>query len=54
MCAIPIVLTPKNDGGWRTCIHSRAVNKIISRYRFPLAGIDDIIDCLSGVAYFSK
>ena len=54
LCAVPVVLAPKNGGEWRMCTKSRAINMINIKYRFPLPGMDELIGCLSGATYFTK
>ena len=47
-CVVSTILVPKMNGEWRMCTDSRAIKKIIVKYRFPMLRMDDIMDCLSG------
>jgi len=53
-CGSPIVLGRKKDGSWRMCIDYRALNKIMIKNSYPLPCIDDLLDQLKEVVYFSK
>jgi len=54
LCVVPTVLSPKRGGEWRTCTNSRGIKKITIWYRFSLPWMDDMMDCLSGAAFFLK
>lgn len=49
-----ITLTPKKTSEWRMCTDSRVINRITIKYQFPLPSMEDIMDYLSGAAYFTK
>eukprot|EP00253_Pinus_taeda_P023582 PITA_23582 len=53
-CGSPIVLVRNKDGSWRMRIDYRALNKITIKNRYPLPRIDDLLDQLKEVVYFSK
>jgi hypothetical protein len=48
------MLVHKKDGPWRLSIDYRALNKITVRNWYPIPQIDDLLDQLMGVKYFSK
>ncbi|CAI7849372.1 unnamed protein product [Closterium sp. NIES-54] len=41
--AAPILFTPKKDGGFRMCIHYRALNRVTVKLRYPIC--QNIIAC---------
>jgi hypothetical protein len=53
-CGSLIVMVPKKDGTWRMCVDYRPLNKIMVKNRYPLPHIDDLIDQLKNVVYFTK
>jgi hypothetical protein len=53
-CGSTIVMVPKKDGTWQMCVDYRALNKITVKNRYPLPRIDDLLDQLKNVVYFTK
>eukprot|EP00253_Pinus_taeda_P013359 PITA_13359 len=49
-----IVLVQKKDGTWRICVDFKALNKITVKNRYPLPHIDNLLNRLKEVVYFTK
>ena len=50
----PIILVKKKDDSWRVCTDYKALNAIIVKDTFPIPTVDELIDELYGVVFFSK
>lgn len=49
----PVVLARMRDGSFRMCIDYRKLNAVTSRDAQPLPRVDDLLESLDGVCYFS-
>lgn len=50
----PILLVKKLDGSWCFCVNYHALNVIMVKDKFPIPVVEECLDELRGVIFFTK